>query len=74
MNKQNKLASLKSMYEENVNYWDRKINAFPSEDNGLVSEDVRTSVEFKECKRSFNIAFKRLQDFNKIYVKNKKGN
>jgi hypothetical protein len=45
------------------------LNAFPKGNLGLTSDVVKFSPEFRNAKTAFDVAFKKLQNFNKQFVR-----
>lgn len=54
---------------EIVDILSKKLNQYPKDSWGLVSDDVKSLPEFIEDKIQFNKEFKKLQEINKEGVK-----
>jgi len=46
-----------------------KLKSFPTIEMGLVSDDVRKSVEYIKAKREFDKSFNELREFNSWFIK-----
>lgn len=60
---------LKEEIDKNVSKWDTILKTFPSNEIGLVSEEVRNTSEYAEAKRNYELHFQKLRVFNQWYVK-----
>lgn len=60
---------IKSELETNVNIHSEIIEKFKTNDIGLVSNDIRISKEYQEANYNYEVAFKKLQEFNKYFIK-----
>ena len=45
------------------------LQGFPKGRMGLTPDDVKASAEFQAAKRAYDVAFKRLRDFNGVFTK-----
>lgn len=63
----------KEELDARVDMLSKRYNEFERGRMGLTPDHVRATPEWKKVDQEFKIAFKELQDFNKIYVKRFKG-
>lgn len=47
----------------------RSMQIFPRGSMGLTPDHVKESPEFQQAKRSFDASFRRLRDFNALFLK-----
>lgn len=64
-----KAVELKKEIETRVNKLDSEIKSFEKNNLGMIKEEIRNSKEFKEIKKSFDLNFKELQNFNSWFNK-----
>lgn len=64
-----KALDLKKEIETRVNKLDTEIKSFEKNSLGMVKEEIRNSKEYKESKKSFDLSFKELQNFNSWFTK-----
>jgi len=57
------------LIEKEVDEADRVLQTFPKSPIGGVSDEVRSTPEFRAASARFQKAFARLRSFNKIYTK-----
>lgn len=49
---------------------DHSLRQYPTHANGLVTEEVRLSKEYREDKQKYDIVFKQVQELNSFIMRN----
>lgn len=62
-------TKIKTQLEENVKILSESMSVFPRGSMGLISDEVKKTDEYISVKSAYDIGFKELQNFNKVYVK-----
>lgn len=62
-------TKIKSQLEENVKMLSESMSVFPRGSMGLIPDEVKKTDEYISVKSAYDIGFKELQNFNKVYVK-----
>lgn len=57
------------MLNNKVDELSKQLQLFPKEPNGMVSNEVRSTVSFQQVDKLFKFYFKQLQDSNKYMMK-----
>ena len=47
----------------------KALQVFPKSSSGLISDDIRSTPEFKAAKLAYDLAFQKQREFNKWYNK-----
>lgn len=55
--------------ESECETFSRAMQRFPRGPTGLTPDHVKESPEFQQAKRAFDASFRRLRDFNAIFLK-----
>lgn len=51
-------------------YHSKQLQAYPKNELGLVPDDIRESLEYKNAKQEYVQSFRKLQNFNSYFMKN----